>query len=59
MIAFQRQDGVANMRCDIARGKASGALALGVTSRTIGTMAAERPTLYEASLGAICGWARQ
>ena len=52
VLAFQRQDGASNMRFDIARGKASGALALGVSSRTIGTMAAERPS-FVASLGAI------
>jgi uncharacterized protein GlcG (DUF336 family) len=52
VVAFQRQDGASNMRFDIARGKASGALALGVSSRTIGTMAAERPS-FVASLGAI------
>ena len=52
VVAFQRQDGASNMRFDIARGKASGALALGVSSRTLGTMAAERPS-FVASLGAI------
>ena len=52
VLAFQRQDGASNMRFDIARGKASGALALGVSSRTLGTMAAERPS-FVASLGAI------
>ena len=52
VMAFQRQDGASNMRFDIARGKAAGALALGVSSRTIGTMAAERPS-FVASLGAI------
>src|SRR3569833_3145061 len=43
VIAFQRQDGTSFMRLDIARGKAAGALALGVNSRRIGEMAAERP----------------
>ena len=52
VLAFQRQDGASHMRFDIARGKASGALALGVSSRTLGTMAAERPS-FVASLGAI------
>ena len=52
VLAFQRQDGASNLRFDIARGKASGALALGVSSRTLGTMAAERPS-FVASLGAI------
>jgi uncharacterized protein GlcG (DUF336 family) len=43
VIAFQRQDGTSFLRLDIARGKAAGALALGVNSRRIGEMAAERP----------------
>ena len=43
MIACQRQDGASNMRVKLAAGKASGALALGVSSRTIGEMALERP----------------
>lgn len=44
VIAFQRQDGTSFLRLDIARGKAAGALALGVNSRRIGEMAAERPS---------------
>lgn len=44
LIAFQREDGASNLRPQIAAGKASGALALGVSSRKIGEMAAERPT---------------
>jgi uncharacterized protein GlcG (DUF336 family) len=43
LIAAQRQDGASNMRVRLAAGKASGALALGVSSRTIGDMAVERP----------------
>ncbi len=50
VIAFQRQDGTSFLRLDIARGKAAGALALGVNSRKIGEMAAERPS-FIASLG--------
>jgi uncharacterized protein GlcG (DUF336 family) len=52
LIALQRQDGASNHRAQIAIGKASGALALGVSSRKIGDMAAERPT-FIASLGPI------
>jgi uncharacterized protein GlcG (DUF336 family) len=52
LIAFQRQDGASTLRPEIARAKASGALALGVSSRKIGEMAAERPT-FVASLGPI------
>ena len=48
--AFQKQDGTSFLRLDIARGKAAGALALGVNSRKIGEMAAERPS-FIASLG--------
>ncbi len=43
LIACQRQDGASNMRVKLAGGKASGALALGVSSRTIGEMALDRP----------------
>lgn len=52
LIAFQRADGASTLRPQIATGKASGALALGVSSRTIGDMAADRPT-FIASLGPI------
>ena len=43
LIACQRQDEASNMRVKLAGGKACGALALGVSSRTIGEMAVERP----------------
>ena len=43
LIACQRQDGASNMRVKLAGGKACGALALGVSSRTIGEMALDRP----------------
>ncbi|WP_294536126.1 heme-binding protein [uncultured Rhodoblastus sp.] len=52
LIALQRQDGASILRPQIAIGKAGGALALGVSSRKIGEMAAERPT-FIASLGPI------
>lgn len=48
LIALQRQDGSSNLRSDIAIAKASGALDLGVSSRKIGEMAAERPTFANA-----------
>lgn len=51
-IAFQRQDGASTMRFQIAVGKASGALAIGMSSRKIGEMAADRPS-FVASLGPI------
>jgi uncharacterized protein GlcG (DUF336 family) len=43
LIAFQRQDGASIGRLQVAVGKASGALFLGVSSRKIADMAAERP----------------
>lgn len=52
VVSLQRQDGASNMRPQIAIAKASGALGLGVSSRRIGEMAAERPT-FIASLGPI------
>ena len=50
LIALKRQDGASNLRPQLAIGKAAGALALGVSSRAIGEMAAERPT-FIAALG--------
>lgn len=51
MIALAREDGSSNLRPQIATAKASGALALGVSSRTIGEMAIERPTFINAAAG--------
>lgn len=52
LIAYQRQDGASTGRLQLAMGKAAGALFLGMSSRKIGDMAAERPT-FLASLGPI------
>lgn len=52
LIAFQRQDGASTLRPQIALAKAAGALALGISSRKIAEMAAERPS-FVASLGPI------
>ena len=52
LIAFAREDGSSSLRPQIAVGKASGALALGVSSRKIGEMAIERPT-FIAAIGGI------
>ena len=52
LIAFRREDGASNLRPQIAIGKAAGALALGVSSRKIGEMAAERPA-FVGALGEI------
>ena len=50
-IAFAREDGFSNLRPPIAVAKASGALALGVSSRAIAEMAIERPTFITAAVG--------
>jgi uncharacterized protein GlcG (DUF336 family) len=52
LIAYQRQDGSSNLRLEIATGKAAGALGMGMSSRKIGEIAAERPS-FVAALGAI------
>lgn len=52
LIAFARQNGSSTLRPQIACGKAGGALALGVSSRKIADMAAERPS-FVASLGPV------
>jgi uncharacterized protein GlcG (DUF336 family) len=49
LVAFAREDSSSNLRPQIAMAKASGALALGVSSRTIGEMALERPTFINAA----------
>lgn len=51
-LALKREDGASTLRPRIAAAKASGALALGVSSRRIGEMTADRPT-FVASLGPI------
>jgi uncharacterized protein GlcG (DUF336 family) len=52
LIAFQRQDGASTGRLQLATGKAAGALFLGLSSRKIGDMVADRP-IFVASLGPI------
>lgn len=52
IIACQRQDGSSLLRPRVALGKASGALALGVSSREIAEMAADRPS-FIASVAAL------
>ena len=48
LIALEREDGAAYGRPQIAQGKAAGALAMGVSSRALGDMAAERPQFLAA-----------
>jgi len=50
LISFQRQDKATSLRFEIARGKASGAIALGISSRQIADMADQRPA-FLAALG--------
>lgn len=52
LIALQRQDRSSTLRPQIALGKVGAALGLGLSSRRVGEMAAERPT-FIASLGPV------
>ena len=53
--AFAAQDGTSLKRGEIARGKADGALAMGIGSRAIAKMAAERPAFVAAATHAVGG----
>ena len=53
--AYAAEDGTALRRFDIAHGKAYGALAMGVGSKTLGVRAVERPHFIGAVNGAIGG----
>ncbi len=53
--AFMAEDGTSLKRGAIAQGKANGAIALGVGSRAIGKMAAERPHFIAAATPAVGG----
>lgn len=55
MKAFAAQDGTSLKRGEIARGKADGALAMGLGSRAIAKMAAERPAFVAAATHAVGG----
>jgi uncharacterized protein GlcG (DUF336 family) len=46
LIAFQRQDRASSLRPQIAQGKAAGALSLGMSSRLVGEMAAQRHPFF-------------
>jgi len=54
-VALLREDGSSNLRPGIAIGKASGALALGLSSRKIAEMAQERPTFIGSLSGISAG----
>ena len=53
--AYAAEDKMSLRRFDIARGKAYGAIAMGIGSRTLGKMAAERPHFVAAAGNAIGG----
>jgi uncharacterized protein GlcG (DUF336 family) len=53
--AYGAEDGTSLRRYDIAHGKAYGALAMGVGSKTLGVRAVERPHFLAAVNGAIGG----
>jgi uncharacterized protein GlcG (DUF336 family) len=55
LVAFAAEDGVSLKRETVARGKADGAIGLGVGSRQIGKMAAERPHFIVAVTHAVGG----
>lgn len=55
LVAMEREDGSGYGRPDIAGGKAAGALAMGVSSRKLGDMAAERPQFIAALSAAWAG----
>jgi uncharacterized protein GlcG (DUF336 family) len=48
VIAMEREDGSGYGRTQIAQGKAAGALAMGVSSRALGEIAADRPQFIAA-----------
>jgi len=52
--AFQKQDGASMLRCEIASGKAYGALAVGMGSRWLDRAAKDRPHFVE-GLNAVSG----
>jgi uncharacterized protein GlcG (DUF336 family) len=55
LTAFERQDGAANMRFQIAHGKAHGARALGIGSRALMNRAEQQPYFVTAAAGAVGG----
>lgn len=55
LVAFEREDGASFGRFDIARGKAAGALAIGINSRTLEFLAIDRPHFLTGVVGALGG----
>jgi len=54
VVAFEKEDGTANGRFDIARGKAHGAISFGTNSRFIEKIGEQRPS-FVAGLVSVCG----
>jgi uncharacterized protein GlcG (DUF336 family) len=52
LMAFQRSDGSPNIRAQVATGKATGSLAMGVNSRAVEAMALARPHFVNAATAA-------
>ncbi|MGL4636619.1 MAG: GlcG/HbpS family heme-binding protein [Beijerinckiaceae bacterium] len=55
LVAYNAEDGSSLKREKIARGKADGSIGMGVSSRTLAKMAAERPHFIAAASHAIGG----
>jgi len=55
VVAAASEDGVSLKRFEVARGKASGALAFNVGSRKLGEMAIERPHFFAGAAHAVGG----
>ena len=55
LTAFEREDGVPNMRFQVAHGKAHGAISVGFGSRTLGELAVARPHFINGVTAAIGG----
>jgi uncharacterized protein GlcG (DUF336 family) len=55
LVAFEREDGVANRRFDVAHGKAYGAISVGMSSRKLGEAAVDRPHFVNGLIGAMDG----
>lgn len=54
-VAVERQDGAPHGRFDVARGKALGAVATGMSSRRLGEAATERPHFINGVIGVLGG----
>ena len=54
-VAYERAEGTPPGRFDVARGKANGAVVMGVSSRTLGDMALDRPHFVNGLIGSVQG----